>query len=223
MRRAAWLPLVFLGALVAEAQEAPPDSDKIQKLSSLSPEQLDVLKMRLEQFKKMPKEEQQRLRDNLQKLKTMNPEQVKKVRERAAKLTDAEKKEYAELASGFFRWAHRSGQLDGFPRGLFFSWLKNEHPEKMEEIRAMEPGPGGPRVDALVKLSDEFRDVVVDRAEIHTSRHKCADLEFVTSLREAPSQDFWRLYQDLQRACSAAPRGRGNRAPARGKTEGSPR
>lgn len=202
MIRTAWLLiLTACAALAAGAQERSVDRSKIERLRALSPEKIAELRKRLDQFKKLPGEEQQRLRENLQKLKSMGPDQVKKLRERTEKLTDLEKKEYGELAAGFFRWAHRSRQLDGFPRGVFFTWLKKEKPEKMEDIRAMEPGPGGPRVDALVRLCDEFRGTVLNRVREHVRRHRCAEPERMEALQEASPQEFWPRFQELQRSC----------------------
>ncbi len=197
-RLLAWTALL---ASAAGAQEPSVDRARIEQLRSLPPEKIAELRRRLEMFKKLPGDEQQRLRENLQKLKNMAPDQVKKLRERTEKLTDVEKKEYSDLASGFFRWANRSRQLDGFPRGLFFTWLKKEKPEKIEEIRAMEPGPGGPRVDALVKLCAEFREVVLNRVQEHVRRHRCAPPEGVAALRDVPPQEFWRKFQEMQRGC----------------------
>lgn len=190
-----------VAALAATAQVQGPDRAKIERLRSLSPERLAELKKRLEQFKKLPGEEQQRLRDNLQKIRGLAPDQLKKLRERAEKLSDEERKEFSELASGFFRWAHRNRRLDGFPRGNFFAWLKKERPDKLAEIRSLEPGPGGPRVESWIRLSDEFRAVVLSRTRDHVQKHRCAGAEGVAALEGLPSQEFWPKFQELQRAC----------------------
>jgi hypothetical protein len=194
---------LFLAAmtLAAAGQAQGPDRARIERLRSLPPEKLAELKKRLEQFKKLPGEEQQRLRDNLQKIRGMAPEQVKKLRERAEKLSDEERKEYSDLASGFFRWAQRNRRLEGFPRAVFFHWLKKERPEKMAEIRSMEPGPGGPRVEAWIRLSEEFRGVVLDRAREHVQQHRCAPAEDVNGLSDLSAQEFWPRFQELQRGC----------------------
>lgn len=198
IRTALFLSMMALAA-AGRAQE--PDRSRIERLRSLPPERLAELKKRLEQFKKLPGEEQQRLRENLQKIKGMAPDQVRKLRERAEKLSDDERKQYAEMAAGFFRWAHRNRALEGFPRGAFFHWLKKERPEKMAEIRSMEPGPGGPRVEAWIRLSDEFRSVALARMLDHAQRHRCVPVERVKEIGELPPGEFWPRFQELQRAC----------------------
>jgi hypothetical protein len=210
-------------ALAAAGQAPGPDRSRIERLRSLPPERVAELGKRLEQFKKLPREEQQRLRENLQKIKGMAPEQVRKLRERAEKLSEEERKQYADLASGFFRWAHRNRILDGFPRGTFFHWLKKERPEKMAEIRSMEPGLGGPRVEAWIRLSGEFRTVVLARMLDHVQRHRCAPVEGVKALSDLPAAEFWPRFQELHRACPlsapkaspAAPAGRSPDKPRR--------
>ncbi len=195
------LALAALASLAGRAPVQEVDPAKIQRIRSLPPERLAELKMRLEQFKKLPSEEQERLRENLQRLKNMAPEQVSRLRERAARLSESEKKEYAELAADFFRWAHRNRRLEGFPRGLFFTWLKRERPERIAEIRAMPPGASGPRVEALAGLAGEFRDVAFGRVREHARLHKCVAPAEVAALGELGPGGFWPKFQELQRAC----------------------
>jgi hypothetical protein len=205
VKRAAGI-LIGLAAL-AGAQESSSviDQRRLEAFRKLPPEERARLLKRLEELKKLPPEEKQRLRDNLGKIKSMSPEEVRKVREKVQRLTPEEHKAYAELASGFFRWAHRQGVAAGFPRGVFFSWLKNERPEKVEEIRALRPEVEGidPRVDAFVKLSYEFRDVMRARTEEHLRRHRCSDPEEAAVLREASPREFWPRWQEILRRCQA--------------------
>src|SRR5437867_9990529 len=133
----------------------------------MSPEQRAELKRRLEERKKLPAEERERLTQNLQKIKSMPVEEVKKLREKEQRLTEKEQKAYAQLAQGFFHWVRLQGYAEVFPRGVFFAWLKRERSEKMEEIRAAEVGVGSRHIDEFVKLSYEFRDVMLERTERH--------------------------------------------------------
>jgi len=204
VRRALTLVLFLLipgTAAPAGAQQASStpsiDRDKLELIRKMSPEERAKLRERLEQLKKLPGEEKARLQDNLKRIKAMPAEEVRKLREKATKLTPEEARDYSELATGFSRWANRNAE--GFPRGLFFTWLKSEKPEKMSEIRAMEGGPGGGRVDEFVRLANEFRGVMIARTEQHVQKHRCADAEALKSLREAAP--FWPRWQEISRAC----------------------
>lgn len=201
MKRAATFVLFLAAALAAGAQQGSIDPARLEQLRNMSPEERAKLKARLEELKKLPPEEKVRLSDNLRKIKAMNPEEVKKLREKAKGLSKEEQKDYAELASGFFRWAHRMGYAESFPRGLFFAWLKTDKPGKIEEIRAMDPGVGSPRVDAFVKLFYEFREVIFARTEQHLKNHKCADVESLHELSDAAPKDFWPRWQEIMRHC----------------------
>lgn len=182
-------------------QNASIDPAKLEQIRRMSPEERQALKARLAELKALPNVERERLKDNLTKIKTLPAEEVKKLREKAQKLSVDEQKEYSDLAGGFFRWAHRMGYAEGFPRGQFFHWLKNEKPGEIAEIRGMEPGPGSPRVDRFLKLFHEFRGVALARAERHLRQHKCADVAVLASLRELPATEFWPKWQELTRGC----------------------
>lgn len=222
MTRAAAVLALLAAAAGATQESANVEQRRLQAFRSLPPEEQARLLRRLEELKKLPPEERQRLRENLKKIKTMSPEEVRRVREKVRRLTPEEQKAYAELAAGFFRWAHRQGYAAGFPRGLFFTWLKNERPEKIEEIRALRPEIEGvdPRVDAFVKLSYEFRDVMRTRTEEHLRRHRCSDPEDAAALREASPREFWPRWQEIMRRCQAR---RAAPGPVRPRPEESPK
>lgn len=203
MRRPLAGLLTALVCAAAVAQTSSVDPSKLEVVRNLSPEERELLKKRLDLFKKLPPEERARLRDNLSKLKAMPAEEVKKLREKVVKLTPDEQKEYTELAAGFFRWSSRMGYADGFPRGAFFHWLKNDRAQEIEEIRAMEAGPGSPRVDKFVKLYHEFRVVMLARTEQHLNAHRCSEPELLGDLRDAAPRDFWKQWQGIQKACQA--------------------
>ena len=205
MKRAATFVLFLLTAAAAAAQQgsAVVDAQKLELLRKMSPEERQKLKERLAEIKRLGEVERTRLQDNLKRIKTMPAEEVVKLREKVQRLTPEDQKEYADLAGGFFRWAHRMGYAEGFPRGQFFHWLKNEKPAEIREIRAMEPGPGSPRVDRFLKLFHEFRGVMLVRTERHLQQHRCSDLEELGALREASVKEFWGRWQEINRACQA--------------------
>jgi hypothetical protein len=202
VKRAATVVLFLAAAVLAGAQQSSSiDPAKLEEIRKMSPEERATLKARLEQIKKLSPEERERLNENLKKIKAMPAEQVKKATEQAAKLTEKEHKEIVELASGFFRWERRMGYQEGFPRGLFFQWLKRDKPGKLEEIRQMEPGPGSGRVDEFIRLYHEFKDHTLAKTEEHARRHKCMKLEDVQALGELSPKEFWPLWQDTTRSC----------------------
>ena len=201
MKRGATFVLFLATACLAGAQQSSIDPQKLEQIRRMSPEERATLKARLEEIKKLSPAERERLNDNLKKIKSMPAEEVRKASERAAKLTEKDHKEFVELASDFFKWERRRGMKDGFPRGLFFQWLKREKPGKLDEIRAMEPGPGSPRIDAFIHLSHEFRDHTLAKTEEHARRHHCIGPEEVQGLRDASGNDFWLRWSEVTRNC----------------------
>jgi hypothetical protein len=186
VKRGLTLVLFFATACLAGAQQSSIDPQKLEQIRKMTPEERATLKARLEEIKKLSPAERERLNDNLKKIKTMPAEEVKKATERAAKLNEKEHKEFVDLASDFFKWERRRGAREGFPRGLFFQWLKREKPGKLDEIRSMEPGPGSPRINAFIHLSHEFRNVTLAKTEEHARRHHCISEEDLQPLRELP-------------------------------------
>jgi hypothetical protein len=201
VKRSATLVLFLATAVLAGAQQSSIDAEKLDLIRKMSPEERAKLKARLEEIKKLAPEERERLKENLKKIKSMPVEELKKATERAAKLTEKDHREFVELASGFFKWERRMGYQEGFPRGLFFQWLKREKPGKMEEIRLMEPGPGTPRVDEFIRLYHEFRDHTLAKTEEHVRRHKCIKSEDVQALGDLSPKEFWPAWAEATRAC----------------------
>lgn len=183
------------------------DPEKLDAIRKMSPEERARLKARLEELKKLPVAERERLKQNLEKIKSMPVEEVRKLKEKDQRLSPEDHRSYAELAQGFFQWIRRQG-YDGFPRGLFFAWLKREHSDTMREIRDMDAGIAGaaigtasPRVDAFMKLSYEFKDSILARTEQHVAHHKCASYETIHELRDASPRAFWPKWAELQKDC----------------------
>jgi hypothetical protein len=202
VKRAGTFLLFLATAALAGTQQSSIDPQKLEELRRMSPEERAKLKARLEEIKKLSPVERERLQDNLKKIKSMPAEEVKKASEHAAHLTEKEHKEFVDLASGFFKWERRMGYNEGFPRGLFFQWLKRDKPGKLEEIRQMEPGPGSSRVDEFIRLYHEFRDYMLTKSEDHARRHKCMKLEDVQALGELSPKEFWPQWQEMTRSCA---------------------
>jgi len=197
------LVLFLATALVAGAQQSSSiDQEKLAEIRRMSPQERAALKARLEEIKTLSTEERDRLKENLKKIKTMPVEEVRRAADRAARLTPQEHKEVTELASGFFKWSRRMGYQEGFPRGLFFQWLKREKPGKIEEIRSMDAGAGSPRVDEFIRLYHEFRSATYAKTEEHVRRHKCIPLPDVQALNDLGPREFWVRWQEVTRACA---------------------
>lgn len=192
-----------LGLMLVQQGSVAVDPAKLEVLRKLSPEERQKLKERLAEIKAKGESERVRLQENLKKIKAMPAEDVVRLRAQVQKLAPPEQKEYAELAGGFFKWAHRMGYAEGFPRGAFFHWLKNERPAEIAEIRAMEAGPGSPRVDRFLKLFHEFREVVTGRTEKHLRNHRCGEPSVLAALKESSTREFWARWQDINKACQA--------------------
>lgn len=203
MKRVTTLVLFLATALVAGAQQSSSiDLQKLELIRRMSPEERATLKARLEEIKRLSSEERERLRENLKKIKSMPAEEVRKAAARAARLTPQEHRELIELASGFFKWCKRMGYQEGFPRGLFFQWLKRDKPGKIEEIRSMEAGAGSPRVDEFIRLYHEFRGVMYLRTEEHVRRHKCIPPSDVEALSDLGPREFWIRWQEITHSCA---------------------
>ena len=146
--------VVSCGLLAGAQQTASIDVQKLDQIRRMSPEERATLKSRLEEIKKLSAEERERLKENLKKIKSMPAEELKKASERTAKLTPQEHKEMTELAAGFFKWSKRMGYQEGFPRGLFFQWLRREKPGKIEEKSTID----GPIPSSSVSCSSVATD-----------------------------------------------------------------
>jgi len=203
VKRATSLVLFLATALVAGAQQSSSiDAQKLEEVRRMSPEERAKLKARLEEIKKLAPEERERLKENLKRIKAMPAEEVKKASEQAAELTEKEHKEFVELASGFFKWERRMGYNEGFPRGMFFQWLKRDKPGRLEEIRQMDAGPGSGRVDEFIRLYHEFRDHTLAKTEEHARKHKCIKVEDVQAMGELSPKEFWPQWQEATRTCN---------------------
>ncbi|MBI2933291.1 MAG: DUF3106 domain-containing protein [Planctomycetes bacterium] len=180
-------------------QEAQPDRAKLEWFKNLTPERKKVLRERLEALKSLAPEERQRLSENARRWRELPEETRRQIRQRMEKLSPDERRQYAELAQGFFRHLGPPARK-AFPRELFFNWARRDRPSELERIRALDPAR---RREAFEALIPSFREAVLKRATIHARRHRCVPPERLEQLQRADGADFWPAMQTLQRECRA--------------------
>lgn len=188
------LVLGLAGSALA-GQEARPDPSallkaRLEKFKQLTPEQKQKLKERMEQLKKLPAVERNRMVENLRKFSRLSEKEKQTVREKVQRLTPEEKKAFVEVSAGFFQWAHKQGFLEGFPREVFFQWMRADRADDLAKLREMEPAD---RKDAFVKLYFEFKAVSLQRLRDHNRRpaHRCNTDEQLKDLADAGPREFW--------------------------------
>lgn len=174
------------------------DKEKLERLRKMSPEDRKKLLERLEQIKKLPEEERKRLLENLKKLKELPAEDQKRLREKVQQFTPQERDALAELAKGFFKDFHRRGILEGFPRMIFFTWIKNERPRDLEKIREMEAAD---RKEAFIRLYFEFKELALKRTREHVKKHKCVSPADVEALDDLSTPEYWPAWQKIFKSC----------------------
>lgn len=197
IRLASVVVLALLSSAMVQQDPAERKS-RLERFRQLSPEQKQRLRERVEQLKKLPPEERRRLKENLKRLRTLPERERRQVLEKIEKLGPEERRQLVELASGFFRWAHRQGYAEGFPREVFFSWLRQAKGEELRRLREMDPSD---RKDAFVRLFYEFKAHSYERISRHAQKHGCVGEEELKKLREASVGEFWPLVQQGQRRC----------------------
>jgi len=206
MLRAAALFALLGAALGAAAQEeSKPKIDRalVERFRLLKPDQKEQLRKRLDAVKKLTPEERRRLHENLERFRALSKERQKALRERLEKMTPDERKQTAELATGFFRWMQaRYGEVR-FPRQAFFRWAAARRPEALEEMKGLEPGP---RKDAFLKLAHEFREFLIQQLRQHARRHACVSASQLQGLEAEDFGAFWPAAEQLSRACPNAPK-----------------
>ncbi len=190
----------FLG--LAGGQDDAALRARLSRFRKLAPEQKQKLRERVEQLKGLAPEERRRLGENLRRFREMPAPEQKRLREKLEKLPFEERRAMVELGAGFFRWAHQQGYADGFPRDVFFAWLKSARRPEMERLRAMGPGD---RKDAFLRLFHEFRNDRLKQFVDHARRHGCVGDEEIRRLRDLPVRDFWPRLHEMWLGCKAKP------------------
>ncbi len=184
--------LALAGSAFADGQADQPAllKARLEKFKRLTPEQKQKLKERIEQLKKLPAVERNRLVENLRKFSRLSEKDKQTFREKVQKLTPEEKKAIVEVSAGFFQWAHRQGFLEGFPREVFFQWMRTERADDLAKLREMEPAD---RKDAFVKLYFDFKAASLQKLRDHNRRpaHRCNTDEQLKELAETGPREFW--------------------------------
>jgi len=177
------------------------DPAKLERIRKMSPEQRKRLQERLERYRKLSEDERERLRLNLKKFRTLPPEVQKKLREKSKNLSEADRKSYQELASGFFRAIARSDRraLQAFPRVVFFVWLDQKESGAKERLQAL---PEEERIREFRRLSEEFRQTVQKRVTHHAQKHRCSLPEEVEDLRGLPPGEYWIRWREMTKNCA---------------------
>lgn len=197
MRHRAFLFLFVLGGAVL-GQEAAPDRPALERWRRMSEEEKTRIRERMERLRSLKPEERARLRENFERWKGLSPDRRREIQRSLQQLTPEERRDCAEVASAFFHFGQRRGILNGFPRALFFAWLKQRKPGEIERLRAMEVSP---RVNAFIRLYWEFKERVIRRTASHLRKHGCIPAEDLQELREAPVSEFWVRWQEMGRRC----------------------
>lgn len=192
--------LVLVAAIPIFGQEASLDSEALARWRGMSDEEKARLRERLQKLKDLPREERERLKQNLERLNQLPPEKREALHSKARQLSPEEKKQYAELAGSFFRWARMRDPETGrnFPRMLYFTWLKSEKPGKIEELKGMEPSA---RHREFTHLYVEFYQAVLRHTAEHVRRHGCLTAKELEDLRELPVPEFWPKARELAERC----------------------
>jgi len=177
----------------SQAQPVRVDRAKLEWFKKLTPEQKKVLRERLEQLKKLPAEERQRMLENWKKWRELPEEARRAITDRLETLTPDERKMYAEVTHLYFRQLGKDA-MRGFPREMFFLWLRKEHPTAVERVRYLDKTKRAEHVD---ELYNEFKTLSLTRARQHLRLHRCVPVERLDAVERAPLADFWLELQKL--------------------------
>lgn len=203
-----------------DSQPVRIDRAKLEWFKKLTPEQKKMLREKLEQLKKLPPEERQRLAENWKKWRELPEEARRAIQDRLDQLTPDERKMYAELTHLYFRQFGKEA-MRGFPRELFFIWLRREHPTDVERIRYLDKAK---RAEFVERFMTEFKELSLTRAEQHLRLHRCLPVERLDGIRNAPAADFWlELSKLMQEARAKHPAPRKPGQDVRDKRPGGPK
>lgn len=212
MMRIACVLLVGLASTSLWGSQDRPrvDRERLEWFKSLSPEQKEAFRERMKRLRNLPPEERQRLLENRKRWKELSEEQRREIRERCHKLSDEQRARFTQAAQAL-QEALGGPAPQGFPRGLFFMWMKKEKPGEIDRILQLAPGD---RLGTTQALLGEFKGFVLRRFESHVKTANCGLPEQVEILRGSDSADFWSKLQEFRAACPHKPAFRpGERTP----------
>ena len=194
----------FLLLSIAASQDDAGLRARLERFRQLTPEQKQKFRERVELLKGMSSEDRGRLGENLRRFRELPAADRQRLRDRIEKLPVEERRAMVEIGAGFFRWALQQGYADGFPRDIFFAWLRHGRRPELERLRALEPAD---RKDAFVRLFYDFKEDRLRQFAAHAARHGCVTEEQLRELRESSIREFWPRLHDLWKGCkSRAPR-----------------
>ena len=182
------------------AQDASVNTERLERIRKMSPEERDRLLKLVRKIKKLPEGEKIRLKDNLRKFREFSREDQKKIRDRAHRLSPEERDLYRGLVSqlnqSFSKEERR--KMKGFPRMLFFSWLQNERAADFERLKSMAPEDRG---DVFPSLLSDFTITVKDRVRKHFRKHRCVPATVLLSMESEDGSLHWTKWHRFVREC----------------------
>jgi len=190
------LLLLLLSAPVL-AQEGSSERGLVERWRSLPDQERARLREAFRRFRALPPEEQQRIRENFQRLRQLSPELRERLRSRFRSLTPEQRARLADTASTLTGFMKSRYDLppEGFPRGMFFGWLKRARPDDFEKIQELGPQE---RKEVFVKHYIAFYRSVIEETERHAREHRCISEDELKELREVPVPEFWSRWHELR-------------------------
>jgi len=182
------------------AQDVSVNTDRLERIRKMSPEERERLLKLVREIKKLPEGEKIRLKDNLRKFREFSREDQKKIRDRAHRLSPEERDIYrglvAQLNHSFSKEERR--KMKGFPRMLFFSWLQNERPADFDRLTSMASEDRG---DVFPSLLSDFTTTVKDRVRNHFRKHRCVPPAVLLSMEREDGSLVWTKWHRFVREC----------------------
>ena len=208
----ALLALIPVGGVSAAVMEPQKEIDRalLDRWRNLTVEQKQRFRERLAKFKKLPEEERERIRSNLKRYRELSPEKRQEIGHRRQKLSRQELRQYGKVASSFFQFTKNRGILRGFPRWMFFTWVKNTDPGAIERLHGQNAEQ---RWNSWIRLYFEFKKLVFDRTVRHVRKHKCIPADELQRLDETSMMKFWVRWRRGVMRCRSMRRSGGNKPP----------
>ena len=191
---------IFALGLSGIAQDIPVNEERLERIRKMSASERERLLEVVRKIKKLPEGERDRLKENLQKFHQLPKEEQKRIRAKAGRLSPKERFLYNKLASQFSgnMSAEERQKMRGFPRMLFFSWLRNERSadfDRLKELGANERG------EVFKALLSHFTEAVKFRMHRHFRKHRCVSQNEAGSFENGDGSLNWMKWQRFSREC----------------------
>ncbi len=205
--------------LSSAAQDVSIDAERLERIRKMDPAERERLLKIVRKIKASPEPEREfeRLQDNLRRFRELPKEEQKKIRTRAGKLSSEERNLYRGIASQFNRAMTRGERrkMRGFPRMLFFSWLRNDRASDFDRLKGMDPED---RAEVFSALISDFSNTVEIRVRKHFKKHSCVSPEEFKRVFQEDGSMNWMMWQRFSRECRAKRGGgRGKSFPSDGR------